>query len=74
MARLISARLATEREKNGITEGRANTMKMANIEIKNFRGIKHACVFFPLDFRIICLFAPGDSGKSTLLTAIEWAL
>lgn len=49
-------------------------MKLTNIEIKNFRGIKHAAVFFPLDSRIICLIGAGDSGKSTLLTAIEWAL
>lgn len=49
-------------------------MKLTNIEIKNFCGIKHASVFFPLDSRIICLIGPGDSGKSTILTAIEWAL
>lgn len=49
-------------------------MKLTNIEIENFRGIKHASVFFPLDSRIICLIGSGDSGKSTLLTAIEWAL
>lgn len=49
-------------------------MKLTNIEIKNFRGIKHASVFFPLDSRIVCLIGAGDSGKSTLLTAIEWAL
>ena len=49
-------------------------MKLTNIEIKNFRGIKYASVFFPLDSRIICLIGAGDSGKSTLLTAIEWAL
>ena len=41
---------------------------------KNFRGIKHASVLFPQDSRIICLIGAGDSGKSTLLTAIEWAL
>ena len=49
-------------------------MKLMSIEIKNFRGIKHSCVFFPLDSRIVCLIGAGDSGKSTLLTAIEWAL
>ena len=49
-------------------------MKLTNIEIKNFRGIKHACVFFPLDSRIVCLIGAGDSRKSTLFTAIEWAL
>ncbi len=49
-------------------------MKLTNIEIKNFRGIKNASVFFPQESRIICLIGAGDSGKSTLLTAIEWAL
>lgn len=49
-------------------------MKLTSIEIKNFRGIKHASVFFPLDSQIICLIGAGDSGKSTLLTAIEWTL
>lgn len=49
-------------------------MKLTNIEIKNFRGIKNASVVFPIDSRIICLIGAGDSGKSTLLTAIEWVL
>lgn len=49
-------------------------MKLTNIEIKNFRGIKHASVSFPLESRVICLIGSGDSGKTTLLTAIEWAL
>ena len=49
-------------------------MKLTCLEIKNFRGIKHACVFFPFNSRIVCLIGAGDSGKSTLLTAIEWAL
>lgn len=49
-------------------------MKLTNLEIKNFRGIKHTSVFFPQDSRIICLIGAGDSGKSTLLAAVEWAL
>lgn len=49
-------------------------MKLASVEIKNFRGIKYASVLFPQDSRIICLVGAGDSGKSTLLAAIEWAL
>lgn len=31
-------------------------------------------MYFPMNSRIICLIGPGDSGKSTFLTAIEWAL
>lgn len=49
-------------------------MRITNIEIKNFRGIKYASVDFPTETRIVCLIGTGDSGKSTLLTAIEWAL
>ena len=49
-------------------------MKLTSIEIKNFRGVKHASVSFPLESRVICLIGSGDSGKTTLLTAIEWAL
>ena len=49
-------------------------MKLTNIDIKNFRGIKHASVCFPPDSRIVCLIGAGDSGKSTLLAAIEWTL
>ena len=49
-------------------------MKLTSIEIRNFRGIKHAYLRFPLESRIICLIGAGDSGKSTILAAIEWAL
>ena len=49
-------------------------MRLTNIDINNFRGIKHSSVIFPQESRIICLIGAGDSGKSTLLTAIEWAL
>lgn len=49
-------------------------MRLTNVEVKNFRGIKHAIVSFPQDSRILCLIGAGDSGKSTLLTAIEWVL
>jgi len=59
---------------NRLLEGWANTVKLASVEIKNFRGIKYASVLFPQDSRIICLVGAGDSGKSTLLAAIEWAL
>ena len=49
-------------------------MRLMSIEIENFRGIKYAHVLFPSSTRIVCLIGPGDSGKSTLLKAIEWAL
>ncbi|MDD3927910.1 MAG: AAA family ATPase [bacterium] len=47
-------------------------MKIRHLSIHNFRGIKE------LDWKIksdlICLIGPGDSGKSTILKAIEYAL
>ena len=48
-------------------------MKLKKIQIENFRGIQHADVDFP-DSKIICLIGAGDSGKSTLLKAVEWVL
>lgn len=49
-------------------------MRLMSLEIQNYRGIKHSYICFPQDSRIICLIGPGDSGKSTLLKAIEWVL
>ena len=49
-------------------------MRLMSIEINNFRGIKHSVIIFPRDSRIVCLIGAGDSGKSTLLKAIEWVL
>lgn len=48
-------------------------MRITNIEIHNFRGIRESVISFPLKSRIICLIGSGDSTKSTLLKAIEWA-
>lgn len=48
-------------------------MRVTNLEIYNFRGIQESQITFPLDSRIICLIGAGDSTKSTLLKAIEWA-
>ena len=48
-------------------------MRITNLEIHNFRGIRESYISFPIDTRIICLIGAGDSTKSTLLKAIEWA-
>lgn len=49
-------------------------MRIKHINIKNFRGIKQANLSFPDTQRLICLIGPGDSTKSTVLTAIHYAL
>lgn len=49
-------------------------MMISSVQVDNFRGIQSAKFIFPSDQRIICIIGAGDSGKSTLLTAIEWAL
>lgn len=49
-------------------------MRISFLKIKNFRGIRNADIPFPDDQHLICVIGPGDSGKSTLLKAIEWAL
>lgn len=43
-----------------------------HIEIRNFRSIRHA-IWWPKP-GLNCLIGPGDSGKSTLLDAIDLAL
>lgn len=49
-------------------------MRLMYLEIENFRGIQHAKLEFPKDSRIVCIIGAGDSCKSTILKAIEWAL
>jgi len=49
-------------------------VRIRHIKIDNFRGIKHADLTFPSMQRLICLIGPGDSTKSTILTAIHYAL
>lgn len=46
--------------------------RIRHIEIKNFRGIKQL-VWLPAP-GINCLVGPGDSGKSTILDAIDYCL
>ena len=47
-------------------------MKIRRLVVKNFRGIKEL-EWFP-DESTSCLIGAGDSGKTTILTAIEYAL
>ena len=47
-------------------------MRIQHILIKNFRGIKH--LDWKVDGDFICFIGPGDSTKSTILDAIEYAL
>ena len=49
-------------------------MRITNLEIINFRGIKNASIVFPRDERVLCLIGAGDNTKSTILQAIEWIL
>lgn len=49
-------------------------MRITNLEIANFKGIKNAFITFPKDARVVCLIGAGDSTKSTILQAIEWIL
>lgn len=49
-------------------------MRIKHVSIKNFRGIKQADLTFPDEQRLVCLIGPGDSTKSTILTAIHYAL
>lgn len=48
-------------------------MKITDIEIKNFRGVYLAHIFFS-NSRIVFFISAGDRGKSTTLKAIEWVL
>lgn len=49
-------------------------MRVRRVSIHNFRGIKEAELAFPKEQRLVCLIGPGDSTKSTILTAIQFAL
>ncbi len=49
-------------------------MRIAGADIKNFRGIREAKIRLPDDARIVCLIGPGDSNKSNILQAIQYAL
>jgi hypothetical protein len=49
-------------------------MRIRRIDIENFRGIKCASWRLPKDQTFFALIGPGDSTKTTLLTAIERTL
>ena len=47
-------------------------MRINHIQIDNFRGIRH--MEWSVRGSVVCLIGPGDSTKSTILDAIEYAL
>ncbi len=47
-------------------------MYIKRLKINNFRGIKE--LNWKLNKNFVCLIGPGDSTKTTILVAIEWAL
>lgn len=49
-------------------------MRILDLEINNFRGIKQANIYFPEESRVCCLIGAGDNTKTTILKAIEWLL
>lgn len=49
-------------------------MRIRRVDIENFRGIKCASWRLSKDQKFFALIGPGDSTKTTLLTAIERAL
>jgi putative ATP-dependent endonuclease of OLD family len=49
-------------------------MRIRRVDIENFRGIKSASWRLPPDRRFFVLIGPGDSTKTTVLSAIERAL
>lgn len=48
-------------------------MRLHELNIKNFRGLKDCTLRLADNSPVACLIGPGDAGKSTILTAIEWA-
>src|SRR5699024_7043012 len=49
-------------------------MRIHHLEIENFRGIESLAWTLPADQKLITLVGPGDSGKSTVLTALHYLL
>lgn len=44
------------------------------LEIDNFRGINHLKWSIPSNKKTICIVGPGDSGKTSILDALDWLL
>lgn len=49
-------------------------MRIHRIKIKNFRGVEQLDWTLPQEQKLITLIGPGDSGKSTVLTALHFLL
>lgn len=49
-------------------------MRIRYLKINNFRGIREATIEFPKTQRVFCLIGAGDTTKTSILTAIEYAL
>ena len=49
-------------------------MKIRRVDVENFRGVRRCSWRLPKDQSFFVLVGPGDSTKSTILTAIERAL
>ncbi|AMK79463.1 ATP-dependent nuclease [Corynebacterium glutamicum] len=49
-------------------------MHIHRLKIKNFRGIKFLDWTLPQEQKLVTLIGPGDSGKSTVLTALHFLL
>ena len=48
-------------------------MRLKQLDIRNFRGIRRLNWTLPARESLICLVGPGDAGKTTLLDALELA-
>lgn len=49
-------------------------MRIAGVKITHFRGISSCEFTLDQDDSLICLIGKGDSTKTTILTAIQWAI
>ena len=49
-------------------------MVIRKLKIANFRGIEQLEWVIPADKKLICIIGAGDSGKTTILDALDWLL